>query len=55
VQYKVEWIETELLPDPDDYAACSTLLYKLSGIIDPGQAEEFERFFRAALARITAG
>jgi len=55
IRFKQEWIEMELLADQDDYAKFTTKLYELAGLIDSKAAEEFERFFRLTLARLTSG
>jgi hypothetical protein len=54
LQYKIDWVEYELVPDPDDYAALMTRLYQCAGMIGKDQAKEFEAFFRFALERLAS-
>ena len=54
-EYKLFWIENELLPDPDDMARLVSRLYVLGGIVGEDQAESLEKFFRLTVARLTAG
>jgi hypothetical protein len=53
-QYKLDWIELELLADPDDEAAVMAKLYQMGGVIDSGKVKEFEEFFRLALGRVSS-
>jgi len=52
VAYKVDWLESEIAVDLDDYAALIARLYRLGGIIKEDQARDFEAFFRATLERL---
>jgi uncharacterized protein YrzB (UPF0473 family) len=54
-EYKIFWIENELLPDPDDLARLVSRLYVLGGIIEADQAVNLERFFRLTVERLTTG
>lgn len=49
--FKLQWIECELLSDPDDYAAIMAKLYGMAGIVEESKIQEFEQFFRLALGR----
>jgi len=53
VAYKLEWFESELVTDPDDYAGIMTRLWVAGGLLEEGQAREFELFFRTVLARLS--
>jgi hypothetical protein len=54
-QFKVFWIENELLPDPDDMTSLLARLWVLGGLAEEDRAKELERFFRSTLARLTIG
>jgi hypothetical protein len=55
LKYKIDWIEMELVPDPDDYGRLMGRLYGMAGILEPDMIEEFERFFRLTVGRLAAG
>ena len=52
ISYKVEWLESEVATDPDDYSALISRLYQLGGLLKEEHVEDFEKFFRATLARL---
>lgn len=54
LNYKRFWIENELVPDTDDMAGLLARLYILGGLIEEGQVEAIEDFFRLTVARISA-
>ena len=55
VRYKIDWIEMEVVPNPDDYGGLMARLYGMAGVLEPDMIEEFERFFRLTVGRLAAG
>ena len=54
LRYKIDWIEMELVPNPDDYGGLMARLYTMAGVLEPDMVEEFERFFRLTVGRLAA-
>lgn len=54
VAFKVEWFESELCVDQEDYAPFISMLYQMGGLLGEDAAKEFEAFFRLTVARLSA-
>ena len=54
VKFKVEWVQSEVLANEDDYAGLITRLYEMGGLVDSNRAAEVEGLFRLTLERIAA-
>jgi hypothetical protein len=50
--YKLAWVENELCPAPEDWAALMSRLMDMAGLVEEGNVEAYEGFFRATLARL---
>ena len=54
VKFKVEWVQSEILANEDDYASLITKLYEMGGLVDSNRAMEFEGLFRVTMERLAA-
>jgi len=52
--YKIFWVQNELVPDEDDQATLMSALYVIGGIVARDKVKEFESFFRLTLARLAS-
>ena len=54
VKFKVEWVQSEILANEDDYAGLMTRLYEMGGLVDSNRAMEFEGLFQLVVERLAA-
>ena len=54
LKFKVEWVQSEILANEDDYPGLITRLYEMGGLVDSNRAAEFEGFFRLTMEGIAA-
>lgn len=51
IQFKVQWINLELVPDPADFSRLIAKAYEMAGMLQGKVVREFEEFFRFHLER----